>query len=925
MTPELWQRLEAIFNEVVEAPPEDRSAVLERACGGAGELRVAVERMLAADGWTGRPIRQELQLTAAGVVGEAEAAARRIGPYTLLRELGRGGMGVVYLAVRDDDEYRKRVAIKVLPRGLESPAAVERFRRERQILAGLEHPNIARLLDGGSTEDGLPYIVMEYVDGELLLDYVARRGLSVPRRLDLFLAIASAVEYAHQQLVIHRDLKPANMLVGADGVPKLLDFGVAKLALEDGIAAATQTLAFTPEYASPEQVRGKPVTTASDVYALGTVLYELLSGRRAQESSPDLGTVYRAVCERDPPPPSAVSAPALTRTLRGDLDTIVLKALQKEPARRYGSVAMLSEDLRRHLTGQPVAARKDTATYRASKFVGRHRWAVGATMVVLLALGVALLVSVRATHRAERRYEEMRTLAGGLLFEIHDRIAKLPGSTSARALVVARAHEYLEKLSAEETDDPELRMDLAAAYLRLGDAQGGNFAPSLGRLDEALSSYSRARSLLDRLPPGFANQRLAELRAGLDINSGTTLISLSRYDEAKERLERGNAIARELRARRPADRYLELRSWTGLAHLAQMRSDRDGLLAAGRGAVEAAEALSRDAPRDAEALYWLCVAHESNGNGYVEAGDIRAAAEEQQEAARVIAEALAFAPNDVRLLREEGNVYKELGILLGDPYFLNQINVDGARRAVRRALTVFEMLHTRDPSDARGAHELLYTLSIAADIESDPRPQAALDLYERALATAANLGRDQAIANDRATTMTRSSHALLRGGRVVEAVRRAREGVAAKRAVLPRGRGEPLAGERLLEHSEGLRLLAEAESAAGHDPEALSAVGEAVSTAAVVWRAQPRNPKALFAVAAAESSLGDVHLASAVRSQRSKERAAALNRARAAFSRSIARWDEWKSIASEQPFVQMRRAAVAASLSRLQPSGPRPR
>jgi serine/threonine protein kinase/Flp pilus assembly protein TadD len=377
---------------------------------------------------------------------------RRIGPYRVLRELGHGGMGTVYLAARDDDQFQKTVAIKVV-RGLDSAEVVRHFRRERQILAGLEHPNVARLLDGGTTDDGLPYLVMQHVEGQPIDRFCDERRLTVRERLQLFQGVCAAVEHAHRNLVVHRDIKPANILVTAEGVPKLLDFGIAKL-LNPEIAGQVPTgtgLSMTPDYASPEQARGGPITTATDVYSLGVVLYELLTGHRPYRlKSREPLEVLKAICEEEPEKPSTAvtredraqlpggaarptTAEAVSRTregtpdrlrrrLRGDLDNIVMMALRKEPQRRYGSVEALSEDLRRYLEGLPVKAHKATAWYRTSKFLRRHAFGVAAAAAVLvLSLGFAVTMAVlegrvaRERDRAEKQAARARAINAFLL------------------------------------------------------------------------------------------------------------------------------------------------------------------------------------------------------------------------------------------------------------------------------------------------------------------------------------------------------------------------------------------------------------------------------------------------------------------------------------------------------------------------------
>ncbi|HKT61838.1 MAG TPA: serine/threonine-protein kinase, partial [Gemmatimonadales bacterium] len=389
-SPDRWRRIEELLDGMLDLPPSERAAWLERACAGDEALRSEVEDLAArGEEHTGLPRPPEALIAPAleslAVAASSEPSPDRVGPWRLVRELGRGGMGAVYLGERDDDQFRKQVAVKLLHRDVAGDDLVRRFRHERQILATLDHPHIARLLDGGVAA-GTPYIVMEYVDGVPLDLFCERHRLSVAGRLARFADVCAAVQYAHEHLIVHRDLKPTNILVTADGQVKLLDFGIAKLMDEEGVPATapltrTGMHLMTPEYAAPEQVRGGRVTTATDVYALGVVLYELLAGRRPYDlrgRSPS--EIERVICETEPLRPSTAvgrersgRTEALRRRLRGDLDTIVLKALRKEPERRYPSTAALLEDLQRYRDGLPVRARPDTFAYRARKFAGRHR------------------------------------------------------------------------------------------------------------------------------------------------------------------------------------------------------------------------------------------------------------------------------------------------------------------------------------------------------------------------------------------------------------------------------------------------------------------------------------------------------------------------------------------------------------------------
>jgi serine/threonine protein kinase len=396
--------------------------LLDRACGGDDALRREVESLLEADSESEGFIEQApFELPRELFAENGSAAGQQFGAYKVISEIGRGGLGTVYLAARADEQYQKRVAIKLVRRGLDTDDILRRFRNERQILAQLEHPNIARLIDGGTTDDGRPYFVMEYIEGEPILTYCETKKLTITGRLQLFRKVCAAVTYAHQHLVIHRDLKPSNILVRQDGEPKLLDFGIAKVLSADDNASFTLTIpalrVMTPEYASPEQIKGGPITTTSDVYSLGVLLFELLTGQRPYKidnRTPD--EIARTIAEQEPTRPSHVMASPSgydsrftshhSRSLRGDLDNIVLMAMRKEPVRRYTSVGQFSEDIRRHLEGLPVIARKDTWSYRSSKFVRRHKVGMLGAALVLLALVagiIAFAIEARVAGNATRR------------------------------------------------------------------------------------------------------------------------------------------------------------------------------------------------------------------------------------------------------------------------------------------------------------------------------------------------------------------------------------------------------------------------------------------------------------------------------------------------------------------------------------------
>ncbi len=517
MEGERWQRIREVFEETLEHATQERSAFLDQACTGDESLRREVESLLVADANEDTFLQDRRD----PADGADPMLGRRIGPYQVERRLGSGGMGVVYLALRADEEFKQLVALKVLRPGVGQD--VRRFRAERQILAALTHPNIAQLLDGGTTEDGLPYLVMEYIEGRPIDEYCEQEGLSIEARIELFRTVCSAVQFAHQNLVVHRDIKPGNILVSTDGTPKLLDFGIAKLLnpeLSSPAMAPTATALrlMTPAYASPEQLLGAPISTASDVYSLGILLYELLTGRPPYPTT-SLSPVemMRVVCEEAPPPPSTAVPPERhkqRRRLVGDLDNIVLMALRKQPRRRYGSVEQLSEDLGRYLDDLPVTARKNSVFYRWGKLVRRNRWTAAASAAFVLAcLGFAVIMGFQRVEiaRERDRVAEERSRAERVtkflidLFEVAD-----PGQAVGETLTARQILEMASlKLTAELEDQPRLRATLmdtiGMIHVRLG-----LFEQARSFLESALATRRRLLGE-DHLEVAETLQHLAEL------------------------------------------------------------------------------------------------------------------------------------------------------------------------------------------------------------------------------------------------------------------------------------------------------------------------------------------------------------------------------------------------------------------------------
>ena len=730
MTAERWQRLEALFHAALEHRTADRGTFLSGACDGDAELQAELERLLEGHA-------QASAFVGSAIAGIEQVAAAlpddgfQIGAYRIVRELGRGGMGTVYLGERCDAQFDMRVAIKLIKRGMDTDAVLQRFRHERQILAGLEHPNIARLLDGGTTGDGLPYFVMEYVDGEPIDEYCRARQLSLDQRLRLFQEVCAAVSYAHQHLVVHRDLKPSNILVTADGVPKLLDFGIAKL-LDQGEGASTLATVFgaqamTPQYASPEQLHDERITTVSDVYALGVLLYELLAGARpydATAKSPE--EIRRIVTGTEVVRPSAMAARkgdgVLSRRLRGDLDAIVITAMRRDPAERYGSVALFAEDLRRHAEGLPVTARGDAWTYRTARFVRRRKLGVAAAAAVVIALlgGVIatswqMQVARAERARAERRFNDVRKLANSVLFDYHDAIEALPGSTVVRERLVKDALAYLDSLAAEASGDPALQRELAEAYARVGSVLGKPYAANLGDTTGALESYQKALRIREALvaadPRNPQNRReLAESHRQV----GWQLLSTSQTTGGIEHLTQAVAIYAQLAMEHPEDVAMRTglaRAHNELGSILEDHGDLSEALANERRALALLEELIAAAPGDPELRRSLSTTHDYIARSLFLSGDVAAALEANDRALELRAELLARNPTNASFRRMLAISYQNDGDFRdysGDS--------SGALASFRRKLAIDEELVAADPANVQAHGDLGYSLQRLGDI-----------------------------------------------------------------------------------------------------------------------------------------------------------------------------------------------------------------
>ncbi len=753
-----WQNIKNVMSAALDLPAEKRVDFLAREQD--AEVRVEVENLLIAHeqavGFIDKPILIEQ--------GVAEDKTRdnfigkQVDNYLILEKIGTGGMGAVYLAERVNSDFKQKVALKLIKRGMDSEAILKRFARERKILSTLRHPNIAQLIDGGVSSEGLPFFAMEYVEGLPLNQYCRERQLSLEERLGIFRQICSAVENAHQNLIIHRDLKPTNIVVTSDGCAKLLDFGIAKVLSDDGFEntnTATRAKVFTPEYASPEQILGKTVTTATDVYSLGVILYELLAEHRPYETKGrSFDEIVKSVCETEPVRPSAwisdlgfrisdsketgsnnqrtargesqtnqQSAIINPKFLKGDLDNIILKALRKEPAERYGSVQQFSDDVLRFLQGLPVLARPQTLNYRFGKYVRRHRAGVLAAVLVLLSLigGISVatwqaVVARRERAKSEQRFKDVRKLTNSFLFEFHDAIEDLQGATPARKLVIDRALPFLDNLALESADDESLQNELAESYYKLGVIQGHPSFPNIGDVAGAIGSFRKSIRIGEELVKHDTTNPDYRLNLAKYYEMLGDMFGVANYDTpaATENYQTGLRLREEVRKEYPADP----RVLNGL----MASYERIGSIKAKTGELNAAIKYYQDSLAIAEQFQALEPANIKRQRdifiGYYEIGKVLQAngqyleALEQYATGRTLVEkSIAVEPNNADSKRTialfddlSANAHLELG------------NIALATTFSNSGLAVSEQLFAADPTNIQFYGDLTVSLDTAGDL-----------------------------------------------------------------------------------------------------------------------------------------------------------------------------------------------------------------
>jgi non-specific serine/threonine protein kinase/serine/threonine-protein kinase len=672
----------------------------------AAEVRAMLDQIPAAEAYFARlPVES---------ADGARVEGRRVGAYRLTGVLGRGGMGVVYSAERDDGQFVRRVAVKFVSVLAAGGEAWRRFEREKRILASLRHPNIAELLDAGVSEERTPYIVMELVEGVPIDVYCRERRLSVEDRIRLVQQVAGAVDFIHRNLIVHRDIKPGNVLVTAEGVPKLLDFGISRMLPTDGDEGnrtAPESRLVTLNYASPEQLVGDTVSTGTDVYSLGLLLYELLAGRQAYSlSGTSPADLLRQVLEEDPPATGTCD----------DLDQIVLKAIRKAPAERYASVREFAADLDNYLGGRPVTAVRPTRRYRAGKWVRRNRVPVAVGTVVAIVLLAAagevvwqMQVARRERALAERRFQDVRKLANAILFEFHDPISRLAGTTEVRRLMVARSLEYLDVLARDARTDVALQLELASAYVRLGDIQGNPNRANLGDVRGALDSYAKARAILGDVLAADPGHRVASLQMGsVLIVIGAQLVHVGDGTAALETKRRALAHWEGLASAAPEDEqvrrglgaaYSEIATATGTQLPTAER------LAFGNRARAVYESLLQSRPSDPERMRDLARVHKYLSGMY------------QDDAGRMLEHAQAAVTLDERRVQavpRDAAAQLELAQSLSmvATGWDKQGDLSRATDVARRSVEIRRALWAADPKDHRVRDRLAYALTLLGQL-----------------------------------------------------------------------------------------------------------------------------------------------------------------------------------------------------------------
>jgi serine/threonine protein kinase len=802
MDAERWKRIDDLLQATLHLPGNQQDEFLRQTCGDDTALLQEVRSLVAshrnAGSFLEHPLIDAVKLKMPPLDDEPaarSATGRVVSHYRILSQLGYGGMGSVWLAERNDGRFDRRVAIKFLNIAVNSPLSLERFKREGAILGRLSHPHIAELIDAGVTPEGEPFLVLEHVQGKHIDEYCDEHRLDVDRRIDLFLDVLAAVGHSHSNLIVHRDIKPANVLVRDDGQVKLLDFGIAKLLFDSSDPAAPTLLtlegdqALTPRFAAPEQITSGSITTATDVYALGVLLYLLLSGQYSAGPGPHTATdLVRIIVESDTPRMSQALAEAgaeavadvatkrrtipegLRRQLGGDLDTIVGKALKKNPGERYISVAAFADDLRRYLTREPISARPDTLAYRATKFIHRNRTGVivaGTTLLLVIAsLAGGLYVANRQRKIAQERFLQARQLANKFI-DLDEQIRGLPGSTKVRSKVVSDSLQYLIALGKEAGADKDLDLEIGGAYVKVAHVQGDPTSPNLGLFSDAETSLKNAQRFVDPILAGDPKNRdglrlsstIAHDRMILSDVQGRAEEALAEADQAAAQIERFFALG-DLS---PEDVYSVVFRYVNVADEYENRRQFDKAIRYCQRALALSPQVAAERRKQLDGNIFDALAYSQWQSGSLEAAlaTTRKSLELAEESA---------ANGHATLRSNVVNVLWHQGMIMGKADGeLSLGRSDEATAAFQEGLKIAEELAHSDNADALSRHEIAELGLELGNILRHTKPQKALAVYDHSLATLRETKPNSRALRDEAELLSASSYALLWMGRNDEA------------------------------------------------------------------------------------------------------------------------------------------------------------
>jgi eukaryotic-like serine/threonine-protein kinase len=750
MEAEQWTIVAGLFHQALDLPVHERGRFIGSVEKEHPDLVEELNRMLNSHYASGT------FLTGTALDNIIVQKGERIGPWKVLEEIGRGGMSSVYLAERSDGSFSRKVAIKFLHGLIPGQDMVARLKAEQNILARLDHNNICKLLDAGINDDGRPFFIMEYIDGVPADIWCRNERLTIREKLDLFLQICDAVQYAHQHLIVHRDLKPSNILVDRHGTVKLLDFGIAKLLEQDTGHDIPKThtglYLMTPEYASPEQVNLDPITTASDVYTLGLILCEMLTGFLPYDvSKKSPAEVSRIVAGLEPVKPSTLvqrshktatqnqnsqevapqQARNLAKTLKGDLDNIVLKALRKVPERRYSSVEQLKQDISNYRSNKPVIARAESFGYRAGKFIRRNKTGVGFTLALFFVLMASTAIALRQAgiadeqrQIAEQRFEDVRKLAGSILFEFHDAIADLPGSTAAREVIVDRALDYLGQLSVQDASNTDLSIEVAAAWQRIGDVQGNPTNANLGRQNDALDSYKNGLDLLEEVLRTDPDHVIAsQIYANIYEKKGDVQGSLGQLEQAEASHRYSVEVYRRLAERFPGQPERQIAYSISLLKMGDLlgnpnypnRGKADEALDVYMESKEILLAVRASNPQNAQVVRPLGLIFERIGTMHESRRDFDNALVSFRESMELRIRYAELNPANTDAIRDQAVAYEKMGLM-----YRQAGNLDAALDHYQKSFEIFKWLAETDPRNLQARQSLAISYIHLGDLAYHP-------------------------------------------------------------------------------------------------------------------------------------------------------------------------------------------------------------